>query len=73
VRPVYRNAAPRLRARTAKRQDWQSGRLAGTLLPGPAPARQKGGIGKAAGWPERCSPAPRPHGQKAGFRVQGVS
>ena len=31
------------------------------------------GFGKAAGWPERCSPAPRPHGQKAGFRVQGVS
>ena len=27
----------------------------------------------AAFWPERCSPAPRPHGQKAGFRVQGVS
>ena len=27
----------------------------------------------AAGLPERCSPVPRPHGQKAGFRVQGVS
>ena len=26
----------------------------------------------AAGLPERCSPAPRPHGQKAGFRVRGV-
>ena len=78
-RPQRSNSWPAAPSRAAspanrrKTPDSGCGLLAGTLLPGPAPARQKGGIGKAAGWPERCSPAPRPHGQKAGFRVQGVS
>ena len=71
-RPVGRNATPWPRARTAKRRDWQSGRLAGTLLPGSAPARPKGGIGKAAGLSECCSPVPRPHGQKAGLAKRPV-